>query len=62
MPDEWKGLHHVLRDFPDLSHLYEPRFVAPNVADAVASILSLESALINSESTSIPASANGDLN
>ncbi|CDI97443.1 cat eye syndrome critical region protein 5 [Echinococcus multilocularis] len=62
VPGEWKGLHHVLHDFPDLSHLYEPRFVAPNVAEAVASILSLESALGSSQPTSIPASANGDLN
>ncbi|VDM33841.1 unnamed protein product [Hydatigera taeniaeformis] len=62
VPDEWKGLHHVLQDFSDLSHLYEPRFVSPNVAEAVASILSLECALGSSEATSIPASANGDLN
>ncbi|KAL5108632.1 Haloacid dehalogenase-like hydrolase domain-containing 5 [Taenia crassiceps] len=59
---EWKGLQDVLRDFPDLSHLYEPRFVAPNVAEAVASILSLEGVLSSPESTSISTSANGDLN
>ncbi|VDK40425.1 unnamed protein product [Taenia asiatica] len=62
VPDEWKGLHHALQDFPDLSHLYEPRFIAPNVAEAVASILSLEGVLSGSESASISASAKGDLN
>ena len=58
VPGVWMDLQRVYRDFPDLAHLFEPRLVAADVAEAVAFILSREGVLYGkSEGTTGSAAA-----